>query len=80
MFFFFAKMLARKIAPKISAFFKHFISFFKQIKKIGVEGFFYLLTFHRGGNENLKKKKWHGLTIILIVAYIQCTIIQLHCT
>ena len=58
-------MLARKIAPKFSAFFKPFFFFYKQIEKIWVEGFFVkpstpiffirLYFIGMGGDENRKK-------------------------
>ena len=61
--FFLSNMLARKIAPTISDFFKPFF-FYKQVNKIGVEGFsekpstpmffIYLCFIGAGGDENLK--------------------------
>ena len=52
--FFVAKMLARKIAPKMFNLFKHFLSKFKKIgSKVFEKNFhpncFYLFIFHRGG-------------------------------
>ena len=58
-FLFFHICLQEKLHQKFSAFFKHFF-FYKQIKKIGVEGFtapiffIYLYFIGVGGYENLK--------------------------
>ena len=56
---FLQKCWPETIAPKIFSLFQTFLSFFKQIKKIGVEGsnpiFFICFYFIRvGGDENLK--------------------------